>query len=231
MLLYSKTLYAIYIYSGDFFIFLLFVLGLYSLINIKSFKSDFKWFMVLILGYLFFEVLFLVYKYFGITETHFINHPYSFFALIFASIFYSKILNSNQINILIIFTCLIFIGFDCYQIFTSKGPLTSPSIFPVMNFLFILLSSLVYKKIVKSPRIKNTKNESLFWINLGFFITNIFQLILVPLFRQVIPISDDIAFIVGTLKNLADPITYTLWAIGVYKLKTQPFRPIASLWP
>jgi hypothetical protein len=75
------------------------------------------------------------------------------------------------------------------------------------------------------------KNEPAFWFNIGFLFANVANLILYPIYKIVTPISDNLAFIFGILINISDPITYTLWAIGVYKLRTQPFRPVASLWP
>lgn len=231
ILLYSETLYKIYTYSGSFFVSLIFILAIYSIYNIKYFKSIFKWLFYLIIGYVFFELLVAYAQYIGISDNRFINHLYSIFALVLGSVFYSKTLKNPNINTLILLICSIFLVLEIYQIFSSKGIVSSPIPLPLMNILFSFLSILVFNKMLKSPYIKSVTNEPLFWFNIGFFIMNLFQLALVPLFNQMILISDDLAFIIGTIKNLGDPITYTLWAYGVYKLSTQPFKPISSLWP
>jgi hypothetical protein len=120
---------------------------------------------------------------------------------------------------------------DFIQIFSPNGLLESPNYFPILSVLLTVLSVMVQALLLRSSKIKALKNEPIFWINLGFIVMNLSALIMQPIFNYALSISDDLAFVVGTIKNLADPITYALWAIGVYKLKTQSFRPIASLWP
>jgi hypothetical protein len=231
MLLYSKTLYSIYLNSGKLFIFFLILLTIYSLINTKYFKTEFKVFFYFLLGILCFEILpYFLNMYF--TNTHFINYPYGIFTFILCVLFYHRALNYNKLIYVTSSFFIIYMFFILLQMFNINWFFESPNSLPILNTLIIILSLITHFKISKSLKIKNITNEPLFWINLGFLILNLYQLILKPIFNSIINVSsDDIGFIIGTLKNLADPITYTLWAIGVYKLKTQPFRPIASLWP
>lgn len=231
MLLYSEILYKLYNYSGDFFNFLIFMLGIYAAINHKFFKMEYRLILYLIIGFFGFEISFYIFPFFKVYNTLFINHPYALFYLIVSGFFYEKIINSKPIRILIICTFIVYLTFNLYQIVFISGFSESPKIFPLINFLLLILSIIVYKKLNSSPKIKEINNEPLFWFNLGFLIVSLFQIILQPIFIAVTPLSDDLAFIVGTIKNLASPIMYTLWAIGIYKLTKTPFRPVASLWP
>lgn len=231
MLLYSQVLYQIYNYSADLFNFLVFLLGMYAVLNRSFFKDEYKYLIILIVGFVIFEVSFYAFFYSGIEDTLFINHPYAFFYLIISGIFFGKILNSRNIRLLILSTILIALIINLYQIIFVSGFTESPKILPVVNILILILSVLVHKKLSSSTKIKGLINEPLFWFNMGFLVNSLLQVFLQPIFVAVTPISDDLAFIVGTLKNLASPIMYTLWAIAVYKLTKTPFRPVASLWP
>ncbi len=231
MLLYSEVLYQIYNYSGDFFNFLIFLLGIYAAINHKFFKMEYRLILYLIFGFVIFEFSNYYFIKFGVNNTLFINHPYALFFLIFSGIFYQKIIDTKPISILIFSTFLIYLAFNLYQVIYLSGFTESPKAFPLINFLFLILSIIIFRKMNSSPKIKQIHSEPLFWFNLGFMIVSLFQIILQPIFAAVTPISDDLAFIVGTIKNLAYPIMYVIWAIGIYKLTKTPFRPVASLWP
>lgn len=228
-LLYSEILYKIYTTSADIFTFLIYLLAFYAIFNFKVFKDQYKWLLIMIIGWAIFELSNYIVIFLGFNDTRFVNHPYSIFSLIILSIWYSKIINTKTTNLIIFSTCVLFILIDTYQVVTSKWPIEGPYILPLSNILFIYLSILVHKKLSQSPNIKNLKYEPLFWFNISFLIVNLFQLVMKPLFDAVIPISDDLAFIVGTIKNLYNPLFYLLFAIGINKLSTQPFRPIASL--
>lgn len=231
IILYSDILYKIYNYSGDLFNFLIFGLSLYALYNTKFFKDEYRWFLILILCFATFEFSYYIFEYFNFKNTNFINHPYSIFVFITLSLWYSKIFKNNILNKILISFVVLFIGLNSYQIFTEKPPISSPRFYIILPALFLVLSVFLHRKLLKSTNIKNLKNEPLFWLNLGLLFLFLLKIIMKPLFDAVIPISDNLAFIIGTIKNLADPISYTLWAIGIYKLRTQPFRPISSLWP
>jgi hypothetical protein len=148
-----------------------------------------------------------------------------------SGIFYQKIIDTKPVSILIFSTFLIYLAFNLYQVIYLSGFTESPKAFPLINFLLLILSIIIFKKMNSSPKIKEINTEPLFWFNLGFMIVSLFQIILQPIFSAVTPISDDLAFIVGTVKNLSSPLMYTIWAIGIYKLTKTSFRPVASLWP
>jgi hypothetical protein len=231
MILYSEFLYSIYLNSGELFMYFLVILTAFSIYNYKVFHSEFKFFLIFLIGISIFEISALILKsYFE--HTHFINHPYAIFSLLVSSLFYSKIIKTKNYKFVFFFFIFTYLVLNFYQIYSNKSPIDSPNALPVLNILIIILSLHIQNKLSKSSKIKTLLKEPLFWINLGFLIINLFQLILKPIFNSIINISsDDIGFILGTIRNLGDPITYTLWAIGVYKLSTQPFRPVASLWP
>ncbi|MCA0364165.1 MAG: hypothetical protein LCH67_08975 [Bacteroidetes bacterium] len=231
MLLYSEFLYQVYNYSGDFFNFLIFLLGIYAAINHKFFKMEYRLILYLIIGFLVFEISFYIFPLFKIHNTLFINHPYALFFLTLSGIFYQKIIDTKPVSILIFSTFLIYLAFNLYQVIYLSGFTESPKAFPLINFLLLILSIIIFKKMNSSPKIKEINTEPLFWFNLGFLIVSLFQIILQPIFSAITPISDDLAFIVGTVKNLSSPLMYTIWAIGIYKLTKTPFRPVASLWP
>jgi hypothetical protein len=233
ILLYSKSLYALYLNSGDFGTFFLVALALYSLFKFTFFKDSYLYLFLTFIFYAIIE-LFGVYIANNSTNSLWVTHPYSIIACLVPSIFYIKSLNIKSLNKYIWIIIFIFV-FSCfYQIFNSlknNTTLEGPLLFPLKNALIIFLGILFHSKLLKSPKVKSFKKEPSFWFNTGFIVINISNFILDPISVAVIPISDDIAFVVGIFKNLIDPITYTLWAIGVYKLSTQPFRPVASLWP
>ena len=231
MLLFSKTLYGIYFLSAELGIFLIVLLSLYSIFNSKYFKTPYNFLLILIIGSAFFEIFSIVIKSIGIHNNHFVNHPYSIFAIVVSSVFFNKVIQTKSIFYVSIISVISFIVLDIIQLFSPDGLLESPKYFTILSLLITLLSVMLQTLLLRSGKIRTLKNEPIFWFNLGFIVMNLSAIIMQPIFNFVLSISDDLAFIAGTIKNLADPITYTLWAIGVYKLRTQPFRPIASLWP
>ncbi len=231
MLLYSEFLYSVYLNSGKFFNLFIYALAFYSFLNWSTFKGEYVILKYFFSGMSVFELLFhLLTLNFGM-NTNFLNHYYAFFTLILCSIFYQKILQNKKTDLLFIVFAVAYIIVSVIQIINTQGNIENPFALPILNILFILTSIMVHIRLIKSKKIKSLSLEPLFWLNLGFLIINLSQLLLKPIFNSFSDISDDLAFVLGTFKNLISPITYTLWAIGVYKLKTQPFRPIASLWP
>ena len=231
MLLYSKFLYFIYQQTANVTVGMLIVLSIFGLYNAKKLMGEYKILLYLWIGYSIFELISINLHHFGILHNQFIGHPYSIFAILISSWFYSKVISSPKAHLLIIFVCTIYIAGCIIQIFFSEKEIKSPILFPLKNILTLTLSIWVQQKIMKSNKIKSIKNEPLYWFNIGFMIINFSNLIITPIFNQVTYISDNIAFITGIIMSIPDPITYTLWAIGIYKLRTLTFRPIASLWP
>lgn len=227
MLLYSNFLYSLYLHSGEFYIVILILLALFSLYNYKSFKMHYKLMLLLILGFVFFELTSKLTSMIGYTNNHFINHPYSIFTLVVSSIFLNKFISKKWVMYLSIFLNIVFIGLDIIQVFSPEGLLQSPQYFFILSFLISGLSIFLQTQLIKSKKIKSLNNEPIFWFNIGFIIMNVSLIILMPLFNYAIAISNDLAFIIGTVKNLSDPFAYVFWAIGVSKLSKNELKPIS----
>ncbi|MBK9510857.1 MAG: hypothetical protein IPO04_16045 [Cytophagaceae bacterium] len=230
--LYSKTLYWLYLNVGNLAVFFLLILTIYTIWNRNFVKEEYRAFYFLLIGYFSIEIFTALLPYFGVKNTIFINYLYSTFALVVSTIFYFRFLKLKK-SISNIYLALIgvYIFGSLFQLYREPWPPTSPKLFPLKNLITLSLTLFTLKNLYNSPKVKTLTNEPIHWINLGFLLFNISNLILVPLFSAAIPISDDLAFIIGIISSLVDPIAYTLWAIGIYKLTKKPFRPVASLWP
>jgi hypothetical protein len=231
VLLYSEFLYQVYNLSADLFNFIIYILALFTLLNFRVFKEEYKWILIAIIGFALFEVLMSSVILLGITDNRFFNNPYAVFTILTIGIWYSKVINSKSINWIIVAIVSLFLLIMFYQIAIPTSPLRGFNNSIILFGLIIFMSFIVHRKLAKSPKIKNLKQEPLFWFNLSFLIYSLLKLIFKPITDAITPISDDLAFIMGTIKNLSDPIFYFLLAVGLYKLKSQTFRPIASLWP
>ena len=233
MLLYSKTLYAIYLNSGNFGTAFLVLLAFFSILNFKHFRDTYFFLFLTFVLYAIIEVI-STYLIKTSQNIQWINYFYAILAATLPSVFYLKSIKNNLLNKITIPFILVFVLFSIIQFGQEvfyKKPFEQVFLFPLKNVIAIFLALVFHTKLSQSTKIKSLKNEPSFWFNIGFFIINVSNLIILPIFKAVTPFSDNLGFIFGTVYQVADPITYTLWAIGVYKLKTQPFRPIASLWP
>jgi hypothetical protein len=232
MLGYSHTLYFLFLNSANLATFFLLGLTFFSFLNLRFFKDSYYFIFLTFLAYLFAELL--INYFMNSVNNNWTQHLYSIIACILPSIFYVKSLRIKKLNIvvitIIIIYCLSSITQISYNLITQSS-IESPYLFTLKNILSVVLAVILHSKLTKSPKVKAMKNEPAFWFNIGFLFANVANLILYPIYKIVTPISDNLAFIFGILINISDPITYTLWAIGVYKLRTQPFRPVASLWP
>jgi hypothetical protein len=233
MLLYSETLYALYLHSGDFAFIFLTALAVYSGLKFRFFKDSYFYLLITFVVYSLIEIL-----NYGLNKNNipnpYIGYYYSIIAIILPTIFYLKSLVNSTLNKVTMAVMIVYIAACFVQIYLSvsnKTALESPVLFPLKNLLTIVLGLILHAKLLRSPKVKSPKGEPAFWFNMGFLVINFSNLILTPIFTAVTPLSDNLAFVVGTISNLADPITYILWAIGVHKLSTQFFRPISTLWP
>lgn len=233
MLLYSKTLYAIYLNSANFGTTFLVILAFFSILNFKYFRDTY---FFLFLTFVLYAIIEGISTYLPKTSqnSQWINYVYAILAATLPSVFYLKSIKNNLLNKITIPFILVFVLFSIFQfgheVFYEK-PFEQVFLFPLKNIIAIFLALVLQTKLSQSIKLKSFKNEPSFWFNIGFFIINVSNLIILPIFKAITPFSDNLAFIFGIIINISDPITYALWAIGVYKLRTQPFRPIASLWP
>ncbi|MCP9769259.1 hypothetical protein EGI22_15410 [Lacihabitans sp. LS3-19] len=234
MLLYSKILYFLFLNSAKLGTISLVILTGYSLVSSKYFKGPFVFILITLISYSIVDLSINLFMLAGNTVSNILDHLFAWVACIIPSIFYLKIINNLKIKWTVILIVILFCLASLIQIFYKLSiakPIGAPLLFPLKNSLSIALAIFVHSRLIKSSKIRILKNEPLFWFNLGFLISNLINLFITPIYKAITPFSDDLAFIFGIILSISEPITYTLWAIGVYKLRTQPFRPIASLWP
>lgn len=228
-LLYSETLYAIYRYSAGWSLFFYVLLAIVSLYFYKSFKGSYKLLFILFIGYFLFEFSYYAsVTYFGLENNLFIDHPYLFFSALILAVFYNRVLKDEAIKWgLKIGASLLLIGI-VFFFFYQDGFLGSPKLSIAYDVLFLVLFLLVQRKLLISAEVRNLKLEPLYWFNTAFLIYTSYILLFSLVNPFIVEISDDMAFITGTIRNVIEPIYLILLCIGVIKMRKSTF-PIGSL--
>ncbi len=218
ILLYSETLYKLYLNTGLIIIFFYGFLFLFSILNFKKLNKQYRNLFIFFLISFLFEFLALWLKTANNGNSKYLDHIYLFLGITLVTFFYFNLQLPKSIKngILIVFPTLLFSLI--FLAFYNKGYLSAPVILPYKNMAFSVLCIFVHTKLIKSSKIKVLKNEPLFWFNLGFLLINLFYFLLIPLFNYAIDISDNLAFGIGIVKNLTDPFAIVLWCIGIFKL-------------
>jgi hypothetical protein len=146
-----------------------------------------------------------------------------------AGFFYITSYPNKVLKILFTAGFMIYIMAEFYQIFYLKGLTNSPSFYWIKNIWVSIMSLFCINLLVRS-KVSKLKSIPFFWICSGFLFHNFLMLVLNPIFNWSVPVSDDLAFVIGTIKNLLDPILYVIWAYALYVLvKTKNLKPVSSL--
>ncbi len=231
-LLYSETLYQLYLNSGRFTQFFYLLLFLFAVLSYRYFVKEYKWMFFLFCTFFFFEFLAgLLIEPFDLENTHFTDHFYLFFSIAIQSVLYFLIVENKRVRNLIKYLVPLLLVMIIAFALVNQGYLSGSPIAPVKYFLFSGLYLHVHRQLVINSRINRLKDNPLFWLNLGLLIMNIYYLFFVTIIDFVIPISDDWSFILYILKNAIDPVSCVLWAISIYKLRNwkQPnIKQVAS---
>lgn len=229
MLLYSDTLYAIYRNSAGWSLFFYFALTVVTIIHWNSFKDNYTLLRVLFIGYFLFELsYFLTSSYFQFRNNLFLAHPYVIFSASFLGIIYHSFVQSVWLRTFLKVTVPIFVVLSVFFFFYDKGYLESPKLPLLYNLIFLVVYLYVQRALLLNAKIKNLKSEPLFWINTGLLLYIGFSLLFSIFHPMLLKISNDLAFISGTINNLLEPIYLVLLTIGIYKLKKKK-KPMNSL--
>jgi hypothetical protein len=228
MLLYSETLYWLYLNSAKANLVFLFALFAIMLFNLSYFKFEYKVLIALIAIYFVFDTIITIWVSFGKKDQNLaFNHPYTYFSFLLVLLFYFKFKKNKVIKYFILFSGILYTLLTAYQIITQYPLVNKPDYLILKNAIVVILCSYTYYNLTKV----NTplKNIPLFWFNLALLIINISNFVLKPLFELAIDYSDDLAFSIGIFINLIDPIFYVLLLIGVLSLRKNT-KSISSLW-
>lgn len=232
VLLYTEFLYTLYLNSGKLNIFFFLALFAFAVFNYKFMKNSFRWAFLLFGAFLIFEVFPYVWvQILGNKNGLFINHLYVIASTSIQSIFYYLVISDKTIKSVLKYALPILVAALIFQMFYNEGYLSSPALSPLKNFVFIIINLLVQRQLVVESKGKNLRNNPLFWFNIAFLLLNTVNLIVGSTINYILPISDDLSFIVLSIRNFFDPISCVLWMISIYKLRTWKFKPAAFLSP
>lgn len=204
------------------------LLLMYSFMHLKKLLNQHTELFLFFLTCFGFESLtFLLNKFSNSTaQVKIYDHMYLITEIVLVSIFYLKLQSSINFKKIITIATVILVVVGFVLMLTNKGYLSSPDITPVKNAFFTILGLITYNQLSKSNRIKVLSNNPIYFFNLGFLLVNFLYFVLMPLFYYTQDVSDDLAFIVGTIKNLTEPIATIIWALGIIKLQANT-KPIA----
>lgn len=219
----------LYIFSSSIAQYFYWALFLYSLINIRYFKNEYFWIFLLFSSFFFFEgITNIIDSYLNLENTWFWNHFYLFFSVVLQSVFYHQVIDNVNLKktikygIPLMLFSIVFLGFY------NEGYLRGSVVLPFKNIIFIFIYLAVHRQLIKQSASKDLKSNPLFWFNIAFLVMNIYSLVISSTMDYIMPLSNDLAFILLSIRNFFDPISCVLWIISIYKLRTWKFKPAAS---
>ncbi|MGR3812197.1 hypothetical protein [Jiulongibacter sp. NS-SX5] len=221
MLLYSETLYYLYLNLGFATQVVYLLLFVYALVNIKSFNGGFRRIFWLIAICAFFENTGYITQWYGLENDFFRNHLYLFFSTVFeALVFYYFIDNKRVKWIVLGLIPLLLIGIVVTGLY-NENYLRSPILSPVKFGIFFLFSIILHRQLIKNTRTGELRNTPLFWFNIALMFTSGYMVLFGIFWGYMVEISDDGAFLMGIIGNIFDYVHLVLWFIMVYKLGKQ----------
>ncbi len=161
MLLYSKTLYAIYINSANFGTAFLVILAFFSILNFKYFRDTYFY---LFLTFVLYAIIEGISTYLPKTSqnSQWINYVYAILAATLPSVFYLKSIKNNLLNKITIPFILVFVIFSIFQFsheVFNKKPFEQVFLFPLKNVIAFFLALVLHTKLSQSTKLKSFKNE------------------------------------------------------------------------
>lgn len=227
-LLYSETLYLLYRISGGWSILFYAILLAISLYYFRSFSGVFKYLLFFFIICFIFEFLFIAtVQVFKMKNNLFLMHPYLIFGTVCVGIFYLKII-SKPFNIKFIKIGLFAITAGTIFLFFYKdGYLEHPKLTILYNLLFLPIALFAQRQFSQNAKVKLNR-EPLFWFNTAFIIYTGYALFFSIFNPIVLKTSDNLAFILGIIHNVIEPVYLIFLFIGVLKLQKHS-NPISSL--
>ncbi len=224
-LLYSETLYYLYLNFGNATGVVFLSLFLYSLYSFPFFKNGFQRVFWLFLVYAFFENSHYITRWLNLENDYFFNHLYFFFGAIIQGLIYYYFIDNKRVKKVIKYFVPILLAGIIITGFYNQNYLRMPILLPVRNLVFLLFYFQLHRELIQKTKPGELRKNPLFWFNLGILFMSVYILISSVLFDYVVQLSNNLAFIMGITGNFLDYVSLALWFVAVSKLRKWHPKP------
>ncbi|SOE20448.1 hypothetical protein SAMN06298216_0939 [Spirosomataceae bacterium TFI 002] len=230
-LLYSETLYSLYLNYGKVVQLFYTIVFIWAIFNFSTFQGIWKWFLAYISLSFITEVLVYFTPISEMENNHFVGHISFFIGVIMLGVFFYQAFDKpilKQITLVgtILLNFAVIIGF-----FYEDGYLLPSKMGSFIYIVFLALHLILHRKLIAESKTNRLRENPMFWWNTSFIIMNIVYIIFSLTIGSILPISDDLSFIWYLIKNTSDLVLCVLWVMAIYKLRSWKFKPTASLSP
>lgn len=228
-LLYSETLYSLYLNYGKVVQLFYTIVFIWAIFNFSTFQGIWKWFLAYISLSFITEVLVYFTPISEMENNHFVGHISFFIGVIMLGVFFHQAFDKpilKQITLIatILLNFAIIIGF-----FYEDGYLLPSKMGSFIYIVFLALHLILHRKLIAESKTNRLRENPMYWWNTSFIIMHVVYIIFSLTIGYILPISDDLSFIWYIIKNSSDLVLCVLWVMAIYKLRSWKFKPTASL--
>jgi hypothetical protein len=229
---YSPTIHYYYRLLAEVVTVAIVLVAIWSLYNHSKFKGVFKWLLYNICISALLEILGVIIVRMEIKNVHAINYFYQIQEAFTFGMFYYLLIQNQKIKSSLKYLFGVFVSLILFTAFYAskhESLLLFPSITAIFEAIsFTFLSIFLHRQLnIKS---KSLTNNPTFLFNIYILLSFIISFMFFVVINPLIKLSSDLAMIIYMIRNTTNLIIYSLWLIGIQKLR-QSTKPTATPKP
>ena len=218
-LTYSPEILSIYRLSGEIVTYSIFVIALWSIVNLAKFKNAYRWLLLNICISACVEIISVVLVKFGVNNTQPINYFYLIQEVSLIGFFYFNSIKRKKITNIIRYFLPIFIVFIIFNAFWKEGYWETPGKTALFEaIIFTVLGLILHRQIIVDTKVSNLSRNPLFWFNIYIIVSYSANILFFLIINNALKLSDDLSMILYIIKNSIGLMCYVFWLVGTNRL-------------